>query len=195
MKPRRLTTSGVMLLVGAVAANCGVIRYAFVGEDRAVAAAAIGVLLTANVVGLGILRLATSRESRRPFLLGFTAHGLAAISAFLASTWLFGDGFAFSFIDIFNPILAVLGRGLPEWVKDSAWLGGALEITLVTVLLGLPMLAYAAFGGLLCTLVARIAVPARADGKAGSRTSPHLAAADDGPDRGTEQADDDAGEA
>jgi hypothetical protein len=44
---------------------------------------------------------------------------------------------------------------------ESESLRDAIGVTFITVLLGLPVLAVAAFGGLVCSLVARVAVPAR----------------------------------
>jgi hypothetical protein len=86
-----------------------------------------------------------------------------------------------------DSILSVLTSTFPD--LSTSWLGGVIEVTLLAVVLGLPVLSYAVFGGLMSTLVARFAVAARINGEAGgfwSRTPPHLAAADDGPDRGTE---------
>jgi hypothetical protein len=161
MRRPRVRIGGAMLLVAVVAAECGLIRLSYTANDVVVAVASAGVLLIANVLALGVFRLATTRESRRPFLLGFVVHGLVAMAAFLAGMWLLGVELVDRIFRVCGPIFTALERALPGPMLESAWLSGAIGTAMLTILLGLPMLGYAALGGLLCSLVARVAVPAR----------------------------------
>jgi hypothetical protein len=160
MRRPRVRISGAMFLVVVVAVDCGLLRFAFSGKPvRAVCLA--GVLLPANVLAYGIYRLVTARGSRRPFLLGFVVYGLAAMLALLAYAWAAPTSFMEAAAAVLDPVGRALEAVLPRALLESEWLRDAIGVTFITVLLGLPVLAVAAFGGLVCSLVARVAVPAR----------------------------------
>lgn len=161
MRRPRIGLGAAMVLVVAVAVNCGAIRYAFVKNDPAVSPPVIGSLLPANVLVLGTFRLATSRGSRRPFLLGFVSHGVVALTALLLLAWFSSSCRREIFRRALDPILDVLRSSLSDSALQSPWVAGPIVIVIITVLVGLPVLMYAALGGLLCTFVARVAVPDR----------------------------------
>jgi hypothetical protein len=149
--------SQAMLLVLAVAVDFGVVRHVLSGPPDSMPIAAVGVLLAANVLACGAYRLITSRESRRPFLVGAVVVGLAAVVASLAYAWLAPDSFRGVAMMALNPVQRALESAIPRAMLESEWLGDAIGVTAVSVLFGLPIFAIAGLGGMLCTFMARSA--------------------------------------
>ncbi len=161
MRKPRIKMGTAMLAVVVIAVDLGLIRHAFSSPPEGMTVAAVGVLLTSNILAWAVYRLVTSRDSRRPFRLGFVAHGLIAVLASLAYAWRAPVAFMDAAMPVLDPVLRALEAAVPRSVQDSAWFSYASGATIVTVVLGLPLLAYAALGGSLCWLVARVSVPPR----------------------------------
>jgi hypothetical protein len=164
MKPHRIEIARAMLLNMAVAADCVLVLLTVVSDVPAVGVASVVVLMTSNLFALAIQPLVRPRGPLRPFLLGFVVHGLVAMAALLGGIRLLRGELVDHLVRPFLRIDAALADALPRAVRESAWVGGTIEVALVAVLFGLPMLGYAAFGGLLCTGFAGVAVPHRPEG-------------------------------
>jgi hypothetical protein len=100
----------------------------------------------------------SSPDSRRPFLVGFVAHGLVAVVAFAAFVRLSPGGIAYLTTTALHPLFQRLNALLPPPVSQTV-VGDGIGFATVVVLLGLPQLAYALLGGSLSSLIARVASP------------------------------------
>ena len=165
MRVPRVSLGKAMVMVMAIAVNCGLIRRLVLGanaEDLPAIYQASGALLMANILVLGLYRVVSLPEERRPFLVGFEVAGLVAILSFFASSEiLFTKTFVNSFLDsaIVGPIL--------EFCEE--WL---LPVAFLAVVFGLPQLLLALAGGLLTWLVAgRSGNPPAGDRNPASDTS------------------------
>jgi hypothetical protein len=71
--------------IGLIAVNCAALQLAFGsgGNAPGLLFGVLGILPMANVLAIGLYRIAYHRPSRRPFLVGFELSGLAAIAAWL----------------------------------------------------------------------------------------------------------------
>jgi hypothetical protein len=152
----RTTVSAVAVLV-----DCGLVLLPVFSDVPAVGVASVCVLLTSNLFALAVQPLVRPRGPLRPFLLGFATHALVAMAAFLGGIRLLRGELVDRLVRPFLRIDAALADAFPRAVRKSAWVGGSIEVALVAVLFGLPMLGYAAFGGLICTCFAGDAVPDR----------------------------------
>jgi hypothetical protein len=150
-----------MVLALARAADSGLFLLTVLSDDPVVGVASILVLLTSNIFAIAIQPLVRPRGRLRPFLVGFAVHGLVAMAAVVGGVRLLRGELVDRLVLPFLQINAVLGDALPRSMQEA----GAVEVALVAVLFGLPMLAYAIFGGLLCTAFAAVVVPPQAAGE------------------------------
>src|SRR4051812_20068138 len=83
VKMPRLSIRTMIVLVVVVAANCAVLRYVLGGsiERPGIEFGILGVMPTVNVLALGLYRMSRRRDGL-PFLIGFEAFGLLAVSVF-----------------------------------------------------------------------------------------------------------------
>jgi hypothetical protein len=144
-----------MFVAGVIALDCGLLRYAYYDADLSLGLASTGIILAADVLAWAAYRLLTFRASRGPFLIGFVANGLAAMLAFLAVAWLSPRWFTDAVLRGFKPAYDALAALLPRSARRIPWVEMAVEHTVVTVLCGLPLLSFAAFGGCVYWLAAR----------------------------------------
>jgi hypothetical protein len=161
MRWPRFRLGGAMLLVMVIAVDCGLPRHTLRDPADSMAALIVGMLVAANVLDYGVYRLLNSRESRRPFFVGFVGSGLTAMLALLAYAWPAPATSLEIGVTILIPTIEALDSSIPLSVREPVWLGRPIRVTESTVFLGVPVVAFAAFGGLLCSSVARVAVLAR----------------------------------
>ena len=115
MKLPRPSIRTMIVLVLVIAADCAVLRYVLGGavERPGIEFGILGVLPMVNVLALGLYRISRRRDGL-PFLIGFEAFGLLAVSVFAGCfiitpvDWLTGlDRAIFGFFMEFEPYRAL----------------------------------------------------------------------------------------
>jgi hypothetical protein len=149
-----------MILVAIAALNFGAIRvwYQLRGGGNSinnwVEALTYGTLPMANLLAVGIM-IGLRRPEARPFLWGFVAFGATALAFFVPLAYLYTE-------EVVQPyVLWVLRLQSLKSVTRNLSPEARIPIfySIATLLVGLPQLAFALIGGLLCN--------ARSTGKLG----------------------------
>jgi hypothetical protein len=128
-----------MAFVALVALNSGAIRAAFGFEPYVAQALILGALPMANVLAVGIL-IGQRRPGNRPFLLGFEAFGAIALTLSVAVACFFPDAVTLCLMVIEAILEGTIGRHHP-------FIFTPIEGFVAVVMLGLPQVAFALFGG------------------------------------------------
>ena len=160
----RLSIRTMIVLVLVIAADCAVLRYVLGGavERPGIEFGILGVLPMVNVLALGLYRI-SHRGDGLPFLIGFEAFGLLAVSIFAGCfiitpvDWLTGlDRAIFGFFMGFEPYRALRTHADSSLSARSSVV--AIGLTSIAALFTPPQLLIALAGGFLFRAIARLRV-------------------------------------
>jgi hypothetical protein len=140
----RFRVADMMTLIAIAAFDIGAVRMLFDQRtDHLLNGRLVfGALPMASVLAVSFLT-ARQHPANRPFLLGFEAFGIMALSLYVALATFFRGETVLSYLWIFRALFEnAIGTSQP-FVLIWVWL------SIVAVVLGLPQLAFALLGGIL----------------------------------------------
>jgi hypothetical protein len=139
MRVPRTTLGGMAILVVFLAVNLALLRNIVAGGNNEVIVEAQGIIITANLVGLGLRQILLRRRSS-PFLIGFEAAGLISIALYII---ICRFHFLWLFESLYIPVIRFLYRNTWRSLATSR----LLWMPFFPVLLSLPQILFAVIGG------------------------------------------------
>jgi hypothetical protein len=138
VKLPRFRIAWVMVAVAIAALNLGAIRAVFDRNSRTSYQLGIGAMPMANVLVVGLLIGRRRRRSRR-FLSGFVVFGAMALAVYVTVASLFAEDLVIPYLRLsYNLLLGYTGN-----------FSFVMHDLFRAIILGLPQLAFALFGGFL----------------------------------------------
>jgi hypothetical protein len=142
VKLPRFRIAWAMVFVAVAAINFAAVRAVLVNPGPISEALVIGALPMASVLAVGLL-FGRGRPDRRPFLLGFTSFGAAALTAYVIQAVFFADATVMPYLRLFiEPLVQTIGR-------EQLLIYIPVAYSVAVVAATLPQVAIALLGGLL----------------------------------------------
>ena len=131
-----------MVFVAVTAINFAAVRAVLVNRDPISELLAVGALPMASVLAIGLLA-GRKRPEWRPFVLGFTVFGTAALAVYVIQAVFFHDAIVEPYLRLLiGPLVQLIGR-------EQLLIYIPVAYTFAVVLLGWPQVAFALLGGFL----------------------------------------------
>ena len=143
MKVPRFRIAWIMVFVALAALNFSALRSALDDPSPTIELLALGATPMATVLMIGLL-IGYWRHVCRPFIMGFELFGALALALYIVLASCTGDKTIAPYVSLFlEPLGNVVGT-------DRSVIFIPIAYSVAVVVLGLPQLAFALIGGVLC---------------------------------------------